>query len=105
MNQKPFCYIRRYCDRNSFLESDEEYLTRRNRLHEDKGGKVRFFCEHKEILAVKSIRLNSVENIPEEVFKSNFKMIYLVRDPRAMVASWYKDTRGRDKWLEFNYRW
>lgn len=56
------------------------------KIPDSKMDKLTEFCESHEIRVTKTIRLKSLEHLPENLSK-DLKIIYLVRDPRAIVKS------------------
>lgn len=50
-------------------------------------------CTFSEIVAIRTIRLRM--DVVEELFRTDpdLRLIYLIRDPRGMMNSWWKNTR------------
>lgn len=50
-------------------------------------------CEHSEVVAIKTILLRM--DLVEELLRTDplLRLVYLIRDPRGMLNSWWKNTR------------
>ena len=60
-------------------------------------------CRQKSAISSKVIRIYRLKNLPEKILKDkNFKIIYLVRDPRGLANSRFDAIDSSGKWNEKN---